>query len=220
MGAFCQTRRAKLCCWWVELVGGKMGAKILVMERQEMRYKCWPLHFSSQPLRVEKKNIYVGQGNKRIPGVASEDSICDWEEQCCFHNSGPCMAWGQWSSNGWRRYSVKQMWRKLLQSHIDLIVNKELRMIRLSHNVDSKVLRGWSRKRHRFRTGSWWVWDVENEGNYTDHNNQDQVSARCPKYQVSTRKDAQWPPDSCYTLAERDCLTESRGRVFLYVESM
>lgn len=101
-----------------------------------MRCKCWPLHFSSQPLRVEKKNIYVGQGNKRIPGVASEDTI--WEKQCCFHNSGPYMAWGQWRSNGWRRYSVKQMWRKHLQGHIDLIVNKELRMIRHSHNVDSK----------------------------------------------------------------------------------
>lgn len=37
-------------------MGDKMGAKMLVMERREIRYKCWPPHSSGQPLRVGKEN--------------------------------------------------------------------------------------------------------------------------------------------------------------------
>lgn len=53
-------RRAKPYCYWVAVVGDKMGEKILVMERQEIMSKCCFSHSSSQPLRLEKEDTYIG----------------------------------------------------------------------------------------------------------------------------------------------------------------
>lgn len=48
--------------------------------------------------------------------------------------------------------------------------------------MNQEELGGTRRKLGGTRTSSWW--DVENEGNYTVYNHQEQLSVRCPKYQM------------------------------------
>lgn len=72
---------------------------MLEIKRQEVIYVLAPYSLG-QPTPLSGKEKYPRRAGQRIPGVALGGPTCDWEEQRCFHNSAPYLAWGQHSSNG------------------------------------------------------------------------------------------------------------------------
>ena len=101
----------------------------------------------------------------------------------------PCPTWHRLSEVVMVKEVSSQMHlEKDLKGDRDLTMakKKHLGILRSFQTMESKVLRGWKRRRHRLRTSWYWVWNTERESRYTVHSLEEQVLA------ISTEEDAQW----------------------------
>lgn len=121
------------------------------LERQEIGYQDWSPYSSGQHLRVEKKFLSKIWQSKNPRGNLGR-SFCDWEEWCPFSSFCAMECMEVESSKEQKEVSYQVDLRKVLaKSHRPYYVGgkKHLRMTRLLNNVDSKMLREWTRRKQR-----------------------------------------------------------------------